>query len=134
MTQWPVDSTEWLQGSGGAVEQQRRSEAALQVTVVAAGADCVRVAVIGEVDYVTAARLKARLWWVLAEFDPREVVVDLSGVSFLDSTGRGALLHGWRLARRRDCRLTVADPQPRVLAMLRISGVASHLGLDAAHS
>jgi anti-anti-sigma factor len=114
------------------VEQQRRSEEALQVIVVPAGADSVRVAVIGEVDFVTTAHLKARLWWVLAEFGPREIVVDLSGVSFLDSTGRGALLHGWRLAQRHDCRLTVADPQPRVLAMLRISGVTAHLGLDAA--
>jgi anti-anti-sigma factor len=116
------------------VDRQRRSEQALQIIVVPTGSDSVRVAVIGEVDCVTAPRLKARLWWVLAEFDPRELVVDLSGVSFLDSTGRGALLHGWRLAQRRNCQLTVADPQPRVLAMLRIAGVAVHLGLDAAHS
>jgi anti-anti-sigma factor len=115
------------------VEQRRRSEEGLQFVVVPAGASSVRVAVIGEVDYVTAPRLKARLWWVLAEFAPREIVVDLSGVSFLDSTGRGALLHGWRSAQRDNCQLTVVDPQPRVLAMLRIAGVAVHLGLDAAH-
>jgi anti-anti-sigma factor len=115
------------------VEQHRRSEEALQIIVVPTGPDSARVAVIGEVDCVTAPRLKARLWWVLAEFDPRELVVDLSGVSFLDSTGRGALLHGWRLAQRHNCRFTAADPQPRVLAMLRIAGVAAHLGLDAAH-
>jgi anti-sigma B factor antagonist len=114
------------------VERHRRSEEALQIIVVPAGADTTRVAVVGEVDCVTAPRLKARLWWVLAEFDPREIVVDLSGVSFLDSTGRGALLHGWRLARGRNCQLTVVDPQPRVLTMLRIAGVAAHLGLDAA--
>jgi anti-sigma B factor antagonist len=113
---------------------ERRSEDGLQIVVVPTGADSARVAVMGEVDCVTAPRLKARLWWVLAEFGPRQLVVDLSGVPFLDSTGRGALLHGWRLAQRRDCRLTVTDPQPRVLAMLRIAGVAAHLGLDAAHS
>jgi anti-sigma B factor antagonist len=116
------------------VEWHRRSEEDLRTIVVPTGADSVRLAVIGEVDCVTAPRLKARLWWVLAEFDPRELVVDLSGVSFLDSTGRGALLYGWRVAQQRNCQLTVADPQPRVLAMLRIAGVAVHLGLDAAHS
>ncbi|GII24997.1 STAS domain-containing protein [Planosporangium mesophilum] len=98
------------------------------------GAGSARLTVVGEVDCVTAPLLKSRLWWVLAEFDPRELVVDLAGVSFLDSTGRGALLHGWRQAQRINCQLTVADPQPRVLAMLRIAGVAAHLGLDAAHS
>ncbi|GAA1807038.1 anti-sigma factor antagonist BldG [Planosporangium flavigriseum] len=106
----------------------------MQVVVVPTGADSVQLAVIGEVDCITSPRLKARLWWALAEFDPRELVVDLSGVSFLDSTGRGALLYGWRIAQRHNCQLTVADPQPRVLAMLRIAGVAAHLGLDAAHS
>ncbi|MGC9669029.1 STAS domain-containing protein [Planosporangium sp. 12N6] len=113
------------------MERHRRPDEALRMTVVASGAESVRVAVIGEVDYVNAPRLKSLLWWVLAEFGPRDIVVDLSGVSFLDSTGRGALLHGWRLAREKDCRLTVADPQPRVLAMLRIAGVATHLGIDA---
>jgi anti-sigma B factor antagonist len=101
----------------------------LEVSVVPSGAHGARVSVVGEVDYLTAPRLKARLWWVLAEFDPREVVIDLSGVDFLDSTGRGALLHGWRQAHQRGCRFSVVDPQPRVLAMLRIAGVASHLGL-----
>jgi len=102
----------------------------LQVSVVPSGAHGARVAVVGEVDYITAPRLKARLWWVLAEFDPQQVVVDLSGVDFLDSTGRGALLHGWRQAAKKGCQLSVVDPQPRVLQMLRIAGVAGHLGLD----
>jgi anti-anti-sigma factor len=114
------------------VEQDRPADGTLQITVAPTGADGARVAVVGEVDYLTAPRLKAQLWWVLAEFDPREIVVDLSGVGFLDSTGRGTLLHGWRLAQRKKCQLSVVDPQPRVLAMLRIAGVAGHLGLDAA--
>jgi anti-sigma B factor antagonist len=98
--------------------------------VVPSGACGARVALVGEVDYVSAPRLKARLWWVLAEFDPREVVVDLSGVDFLDSSGRGALLHGWRQAAKMGCQLSVVDPQPRVRRMLQVAGVASHLGLD----
>jgi anti-sigma B factor antagonist len=113
------------------VERHRRPDEALQITVIPRGADGARLTVVGEVDYLTAPRLKSRLWWVLAEFEPRELIVDLAGVSFLDSTGRGALLHGWRLAERQRCQLTVVDPQPRVLAMLRIAGVAGHFGLDA---
>jgi anti-sigma B factor antagonist len=109
----------------------RRNDA-LRITVVPCGADGARLTVVGEVDYLSAPRLRAQLWWTLAEFDPRELTVDLSGVPFLDSTGRGALLYAWRQAARQGCRLTVADPQPRVLAMLRIAGVAVHLGLGAA--
>lgn len=109
--------------------RHRRSEDALRIDVVETGADSVRVTVAGEVDFLAAPLLKARLWWVLAEFGPRDVVVDLAEVSFLDSTGRGALLHGWRQAQERDCRLTVVNPQRAVLAMLRMAGVAVHLGL-----
>jgi anti-sigma B factor antagonist len=103
----------------------------LDIRVIPSGPDGVRVTVAGEVDYLTAPLLKSRLWWVLAEFGPRELVVDLAQVPFLDSSARGALIHGWRLARERNCRLTAENPQPRVLAMLRIGGIATHLGLDA---
>jgi anti-sigma B factor antagonist len=113
------------------VELHRRPDN-LEISVVPWGADGARLAVVGDVDYLTAPRLKARLRWVLAEFDPSEIVVDLAGVPFLDSTGRGALLHGWRHAQQRGCRLVVVNPQPRVLAMLRIAGVALHLGLAEA--
>jgi anti-sigma B factor antagonist len=113
------------------VELHRRPDK-LEISVIPSGADGARLSVVGDVDYLTAPRLKARLWWVLAEFDPGEIVVDLAGVPFLDSTGRGALLHAWRQARERGCRLTVVNPQPRVLAMLRIAGVAAHLGLAEA--
>jgi anti-sigma B factor antagonist len=113
------------------VELHRRPDK-LEISVIPWGADGARLAAVGDVDYLTAPRLKARLWWVLAEFEPGEIVVDLAGVPFLDSTGRGALLHAWRRARQRDCRLVVVNPQPRVLAMLRIAGVAAHLGLAEA--
>jgi anti-sigma B factor antagonist len=113
------------------VELDRRPDK-LEISVIPSGADGARLIAVGDVDYLTAPRLKARLWWVLVEFDPVEIVVDLAGVPFLDSTGRGALLHAWRQARQRGCRLIVVDPQPRVLAMLRIAGVAGHLGLAEA--
>lgn len=113
------------------MELHRRPDK-MEISVVPSGAGGARLIAVGDVDYLTAPRLKARLWWVLAEFDPVEIVVDLAGVPFLDSTGRGALLHAWRQARQRGCRLVVVNPQPRVLAMLRIAGVAGHLGLAEA--
>ena len=114
------------------MEWHQRPDNALQIAVNTWGAGGALITVVGEVDYLTAPRLKTQLWWVLAEFDPNELVVDLAGVSFLDSTGRGALLHGWRQAQRQNCQLTVVNPQPRVLSMLRIAGVTTHLGLGTA--
>lgn len=58
-----------------------------------------------------------------------DVVVDLSAVPFLDSSGVRALLRGREAAQRRGLRLCVRNPQRIVEEVLRITGVAALLGL-----
>jgi anti-anti-sigma factor len=60
------------------------------------------------------------------------VVVDLSEVPFLDSSGVRALLQARNVALRRNARLTVRDPQPVVAQVLRLTNVAPLLGLPPA--
>ena len=60
------------------------------------------------------------------------VVVDLSGVPFLDSSGVRALLQARTVAQRRNARLTVRDPQPIVAQVLRVTNVAPLFGLPPA--
>ena len=52
--------------------------------------DCVVVVATGEIDYQIAARLAATIYSAAASC-PR-VIVDLSAVAFIDSTGLGALM------------------------------------------
>jgi anti-sigma B factor antagonist len=59
------------------------------------------------------------------------VVVDLSAVPFLDSSGVRALLHGRQEALDRQTTLTVRGPQPIVARVLRLTNVADLLGLPA---
>lgn len=49
------------------------------------------VAVTGELDIATAPRFSARLGELLRRGYPRELVIDLSGVSFIDASGLRAL-------------------------------------------
>jgi anti-sigma B factor antagonist len=58
-----------------------------------------------------------------------DVVVDLSQVDFLDSSGIRALLDGRERAQRAGAVLTVRHPVPLVETVLRVSGVAGYLGL-----
>ncbi|MDG4825797.1 STAS domain-containing protein [Asanoa sp. WMMD1127] len=60
------------------------------------------------------------------------VVVDLSEVPFLDSSGVRALIHARNVALDRQARLTVRDPQPIVAQVLRLTQVAPLLGLPPA--
>lgn len=57
-----------------------------------------------------------------------EIVVDLGAVPFLDSTGVAALLRGAAEAVGRGASLRVADPQPLVAKVLRITAVDVLLG------
>ncbi len=71
----------------------------------------------GELDMATAGDLSALLTTAADRLDP--VVLDLSGVSFMDSSGLRALL---RAARSDDCGpVVVKDPSPQVRRLLEIS-------------
>ena len=54
---------------------------------------------------------------------PHEVVVDLTDVSFLDSSGVRALFMGSRFATEHQRLLTVENPVPRVHRVLKTCGV-----------
>jgi len=79
----------------------------------------------GEFDLATGDTL-AR--WVEA-LDPhvRELILDLSGLAFIDSSGIGALLQTRERAAESGRELTLIHPQPQVLGVLARLGLLGHL-------
>jgi len=57
----------------------------------------------------------------LLEAGGQRVVVDLTGVSFIDSSGLGALLSGYKSAHLRSGSLVLAGLQPRVQSMFELT-------------
>ena len=84
------------------------------------------VAPMGEIDALTAPQLGRRLLG-LAEEGKKDVVVDLSRVTFLDSTGIGVLLNALRQLASRDGRLVLVCPTERVLRPFEVTGLVSRL-------
>ncbi|GGW09510.1 anti-sigma factor antagonist [Streptomyces capoamus] len=80
------------------------------------------VTVTGHVDLHTAHRL-ADAVQPLVDGGHDMVLVDLSGVTFLDSTGLTCLITAHRTARSTGARLALVAPSPPVLRMLQITGV-----------
>ncbi|CAA9266010.1 MAG: Anti-sigma factor antagonist BldG [uncultured Acidimicrobiales bacterium] len=80
------------------------------------------VAVRGEVDIATAPKLREKLV-ELANQGAQQVVVDLDGVEFLDSTGLGVLIGGMKRLRGLDGDLTLVCTQPRILKVFEITGL-----------
>ena len=60
----------------------------------------------------------------------RETVLDLSALTFMDSTGIAVLIRAERLARANGWNLEIRNPSPQALRVVQLSGVVGHLGLS----
>lgn len=81
------------------------------------------VAVSGEVDVYTAPRLRDSFTDLVADGHTR-VVVDLTNVDFMDSTGLGVLVGGLKKVRARGGSLELVCTQERLLKIFQITGLA----------
>lgn len=88
----------------------------------------------GEVDVYTAPAFRDRMLQLL-EADPL-LVIDLSSLAFIDSTGLGVLVAGRNRALERGGAVAFVCIQDRVLKLLRITGLDSvfdvHADIDGA--
>ena len=76
----------------------------------------------GEVDLYTAPRFKDDLV-ALIESDAADVVIDLSGVTFIDSTALGVIISGVKRLHERDGRLAIVAGSRPVVRILDITGL-----------
>lgn len=101
----------------------------ISVSRTAAG-DVPVVAVSGEVDVYSAPTLKEKLTQQL-QTGASALVVDLSEVAFLDSTGLGALVEARAAATEAGGALPIVCNQERILKLFTITGLD---GVFAIHS
>lgn len=78
------------------------------------------IAIDGELDIATAPQLRDALGDAI-RYGREHVVVDLSGVVFVDSMGLAALLNGLRRLTRADARLSIVATHPDVLRTFRLT-------------
>jgi anti-sigma B factor antagonist len=86
------------------------------------------VEVAGDLDMATAPQLRDGLQRVL-EAGTHNVVVDLAGVGFMDSSGLGALVVMFNAARERGGRLCLAAAQRPVRTLLTVTSVDQAIGI-----
>lgn len=84
------------------------------------------VAASGEVELHSAPRLREELKQI-CETDKPSCVVDMSDVTFIDSTGVGVLVGALKRAREHNGELSIVCPQPRVRRVFEITGLLGAL-------
>ena len=93
-----------------------------QVATQSQDAGTITVALHGEVDVTTVDQVRVALADAIAA-RPAAVVVDLAALSFIDSTGLGALIFGFQRCRDEGIAFRLTSPTRGVRQVLVLSGI-----------
>lgn len=90
----------------------------------------VTVKVNGEIDAFTAPQLREMIF-PLSEKDGVKIVVDLSGVSYMDSTGLGVFVGVFKNVRAREGNFQIIGLSERLKRLFEITGLADIIDIDS---
>ena len=92
--------------------------------------DSAVLAVTGEVDMASAPELERQLTRALGA-GPGGLVLDLSRVTFIDSTAMTALIHALERLHQRGGHAHVVATDPRLRALFEVAGMEKHFALHS---
>ncbi|MBQ9832893.1 MAG: anti-sigma factor antagonist [Clostridia bacterium] len=79
----------------------------------------------GELDHHTAEKVRKSLDRIVASTQPQELIVEMSGVTFMDSSGLGVILGRYKKMNEHGGIMKIANPQGHAESIMRMSGVFS---------
>lgn len=78
----------------------------------------------GEIDHHTAAGMRCVIDDALVQGVPKELVLDFSGVTFMDSSGIGLIMGRYKAASAQNCRVRVMNVKDRDMKVMKMSGLS----------
>jgi anti-sigma B factor antagonist len=88
------------------------------------------VTVEGEIDFSNADEVSRSVQEAVAEWSPSSVRVDLGAATFIDSTGLGALIGGYRAAIESGIGFVVLNPGSGFRRVLSVTGLCELFGVS----
>ncbi len=85
--------------------------------------DTTVIRVSGEIDHHSAVSVRTGIDRYLMEERPQKVMLELSGVDFMDSSGLGLMMGRLALVKQYGGTLSVLDPSPAVLKIMKLAGM-----------
>jgi anti-sigma B factor antagonist len=99
----------------------------MDVSRIHTSAHAVYIVVSGEIDLATVDDMRHAMTEAIAGDGVREVLVDLTGVTFCDSSGMEAFDAAYGLAAGRGVRFRIFNMQPMVRRVLEVVGLLGPL-------
>ena len=84
----------------------------------------------GELDHHTAAEMRADIDNAIELNMPELLVLDFSGVSFMDSSGIGLVMGRYRNLARRGAKLHISGASPQIYKVMKLAGLERLATLD----
>lgn len=88
------------------------------------------IAISGEIDHHNARRLRSAIDEKIYLYRPKIVALDVSGVSFMDSSGLGLILGRFTLTRELGGELRVLNPNESVEKILDLAGTSRLITIE----
>ena len=77
----------------------------------------------GEIDHHSAVSVRTGIDQKLMELRPPRVMLELSAVDFMDSSGLGLIMGRFALVKQYGGSFAVLDPSPAVMKIMRLAGM-----------
>ena len=84
----------------------------------------------GELDHHTAAEMRTEIDNALELNMPELLVLDFSGISFMDSSGIGLVMGRYRNLVRRGAKLHISGASPQIYKVMKLAGLERLATLD----
>lgn len=84
----------------------------------------------GELDHHTAADMRADIDSAVELNMPELLILDFSGVSFMDSSGIGLVMGRYRTLARRGAKLHISGASPQIYKVMKLAGLERLATLD----
>ncbi len=84
----------------------------------------------GEIDHHTAGEIRRGIDGALFEKRPKKLILDLSAVSFMDSSGLGLIMGRYSVMKELEGEMVVWNPSPEIRAILTLAGMERMVRID----
>ena len=88
----------------------------------------------GDIDHHNAFSIRSKIDEALLTDKPEILALNLSGVSFMDSSGLGLILGRLNKAETVGAVLTIEDPTPQIRKILDLAGIGRMITIETNHN
>ena len=84
----------------------------------------------GEIDHHNAAFLRTRIDKLIYEKKPPKLILDLSAIEFMDSSGLGLIMGRYSLVRKLGGQLVIRKPTANILRICKLAGMERMISIE----